>query len=162
MDAVLELMAKVVKMIYDTNYLIFNLDDKTDLSFIEGAENGLDISKFNLKTEIQVELFKKRKAAFAMNNRIMMMIEELSYDEKTELTDRVARLAEECKLLYLERLDEYQKTIDLITQPEFSFEGNEEIKDRIIELKDQYNRYSSASQYYENMHAYLKAYRKSK
>ena len=66
------------------------------------------------------------------------------------------------KARYAIKQNEYQQLIDTITKPEFSFEGNEEVKERIVYLKEEYSRYQAAALYFENMYNYLKTNVKQK
>ena len=162
MDLILELMSRVINLTYDVNQLMTHVDSSSDPAFIEAAEKGLDHRDFEFTKDEYVELFKKRKSAFQINNQIVMLIQELSPDEKADLADKVNELVGLSKTKYVVKENEYQELIGIITQPSFSFEGNEGLKERIVELKEEYSRYHAAAIYYDNMSNYLKSYARKK
>ena len=159
MDLIIELMSRAANLSYEVNQLMPLVDSKLpNVSFIEGAEKGDDIEDYDLDSEEMVELFKKRKAAFEINNRVVLLISALSDEDKTELADRVIQTADYYRDKSTEMLISYQRLIEQITKPEFTFEGNEHLKDEILDTKDKYSRYASVAVYYDNMTAYLKPY----
>lgn len=162
MDLLLDLMNRVISLMYDVNNLMKHVNESMDLSFIEASENGHSIDNFKFKKKEHRELFEKRNATFAINDRIMRLVSELSSEEKDLLVEKLIELRDYNHMMYIAKFEEYQEMIDKITQPSFSFEGNQIYKDIIISLKDQYNRYEFACTYYENMLAYAKPQRKSK
>ena len=156
MDYILAMMSVYIELSYDVNRLMLFVDSNTDAAFIDGAEHGLEAADFNLNREELVELFNKRKEAFKINCRIVETIEGLSSEEKSELAIKMNELVGLNKAKYAVKSSEYQQLIDVITKPDFSFEGNEGLKERIVDLKDEYSRYHSAAMYYDNMYNYLK------
>lgn len=159
MDLLLEKMARTAELIYEVNTLMKNVGGSMDASFINGAEEGKKIDVEELDDE-QRELVEKRKQSFESYNKVISMIDALDKEDKEELARYVDDLVEH----NLERLAEdelaYQNIIELITAPGFSFEGNEEYKQKIIDLKEEYNRRYSITQFYERMDAYLTTYKK--
>lgn len=162
MELLLELMSKAANLMYDVNDLMKHVDEKSDTSFLEAAENGHDIRKYNFKKKELVELYKKRSMSFALNNRVVLMLIDLSQEEKQELYSILTDLIKENREEYLRYFNEYQRVVDVITDPSFSFDGHEEYKELIIVLKDSYNRHLSIANYYENIQAYLKTFVRSK
>ena len=162
MELLLELMTKAANLAYDVNDLMKHVNDNMDASFLDAAENGHDISKYSFKKKELAELYKKRSMSFALNDRVMLMILSLSKEEKEELYSRITELINYNKEQYLSYYNEYQRVIDVITNPSFSFNGHEEYKELIIVLKDNYNRYQSLVNYLENIQAYMKTFVRSK
>ena len=162
MELLLELMSKAANLAYDVNDLMKYVDENMAVSFLDAAENGRDISKFDLKKKELVELYKKRSMSFALNDRIMLMLVELSREEKEAIYEKLTDLINYNKKQYASYFNEYQQVVDVITNPSFSFEGHEEYKELIIVLKDGYNRCQSIIKYYENIQAYLKTFVRGK
>ena len=163
MDLIIELMSRAANLSFEVNQLMPLVDSKSmNTSFIEGAERGMNHEDFDLDSEEMVELFKKRKAAFEINNRVVFLISSLIDSEKIELASKVVEMADYYKDKATEMLISYEKLLDTITQPNFTFDGNEHYKKDIIDTKDNYARYKSVALYFENMVAYLKPYVRSK
>jgi len=159
MDLLLEEMARTAELIYEVNTLMKNVGGSMDASFINGAEEGKKIDIEELDDE-QRELVEKRKQSFESYNKVIGMIDALDKEEKEELAGYVDDLVERNLVRLAEDELAYQNIIELITAPGFSFEGNEEYKQKIIDLKEEYNRRYSITQFYERMAAYLTTYKK--
>jgi hypothetical protein len=159
MDLLLEEMARTAELIYEVNTLMKNVGGSMDASFINGAEEGKIIDIEELDDE-QRELVEKRKQSFESYNKVISMIDALDKEEKEELAGYVDDLVERNLVRLAEDELAYQNIIELITSPGFSFEGNEEYKQKIIDLKEEYNRRYSITQFYERMDAYLTTYKK--
>ena len=84
------------------------------------------------------------------------MIQDLSSEDKATLADRVKALTDENRKKFLDSKTIYDNVISIVESPEFSFEGNQEYKQKIINLKEAYKRFDSIAQYYENMYAYIR------
>jgi len=162
MDFVMDLMIRLTGLIYDVNRLTLGLSGNRDLSFVEGAERGIDINKFELKKETDIELYKKRREAFELSQRIMMMIQEMPWDEKVDLDLKVLKAAEYSMTGYLDNYEAYQKALDEMNKPGFTVEDKEAYGLLLDKLKETYTKNETAAQYFENMHHYLGAYRRSK
>ena len=159
MNLILEKMARTAELIYEVNDLMRRVGEGTDSEMLSNAEDGRKIDLSGFEDE-RAELFEKRQKSFELYNQVISMIGALSKEEKKELAEHIGDLVERNLVLQAEKELAYQNIIDIITAPTFSFEGNEEYKQKIIDLKEEYNRMISITQFYERMEAYLTTYKR--
>ncbi len=162
MDHVVDLVSQASNLVYDINKLMKSVNKDMDSSFLDGAEEGKSIDKYNLEDEKHIELFNKRKDFFSIFNQIVDFINHMSYEEKRNLTNRIEALIAEHLMMYVRSFDKYQDLINEITEPDFSFEGHLEYKQQLIELKEDFSKHQAAAEYLKNLIAYLGSYRRSK
>ncbi len=159
MNLILEKMARTAELIYEVNDLMRRVGEGTDSEMLSNAEDGRKIDLSGFEDE-RAELFEKRQKSFELYNQVISMIGALSKEEKEELAEHIGDLVERNLVLQAEKELSYQNIIDVITAPSFSFEGNEEYKQKIIDLKEEYNKTISITQFYERMEAYLTTYKR--
>ena len=155
MDLILELMSRASMLIYEENQLMKMVNKNADLSFINGAEEGRDIEEYNLTRKNDIDLFNKRKEIFAINNKISDLLQGLTSEEKEVLAEKIELMVEEHIKLYVEKFNAYQKIIDEITKPNFSFDNNNEYKEMLVSLKEQFNRHQTAADYLKHMSLFV-------
>ena len=156
MDHIMTQMIRLTELIFEVNRLTSKINSNRDLSFIDGAEQGLDVSKYGLTKEEDVELYEKRSQAFELTNEIMGIIQDMSSEEKIELDKQMLKAAERSNEAYVENFNSYQKIIQRISQPDFPREELEKVKPLIAQFKENTARFEEALRYYNNMHNYLK------
>ncbi len=159
MNLILEKMARTAELIYEVNDLMRRVGEGTDSEMLSNVEDGRKIDLSGFEDE-RAELFEKRQKSFELYNQVISMIGALSKEEKEELAEHIGDLVERNLVLQAEKELAYQNIIDIITAPSFSFEGNEKYKQKIIDLKEEYNRTISITQFYERMEAYLTTYKR--
>jgi len=161
MDQLLEKMAHTAELVYQVNGLMKRVGDTVNKDLLSNAEEGRAFDYKDLSSE-GAELANKRKQTFELYNEVIMLIGELSREEKEQLANHIQDIVERNHVLLVQKENAYQNIIDLITSPGFSFEGNEGYKQKIIDLKEDYSRTASITQYYERIGSYLATYKRSK
>ena len=151
MDLILELLSKASSLSYEIVQMMKQVNNRKDLDFIDGADDGKEIEEFNLTRVSDIALFNKRREFMQISNKIMGLIMDLSKEEKIKLKTEIERMIEKQRELYNEKHSSYLKIIDLITDNNFSFEGSEEYKQMLVVLKEQFKRHQANVEYLSNI-----------
>jgi hypothetical protein len=162
MDEVLKLISRLTGLIHEVNRLITNLPGNRSHSFLEGAEQGIDIQEYDLSHPDDVELYQKRKESFELYNKIMDGIMNLSPEEKIAVDKELVKALEFARISASDNYQAYKKAVEEINKPDFPEEQKNRTKMLISQLKDNYTRYETASTYYNNIHHYLNVQVRSK
>ena len=61
MDLILELLSKASSLSYEIVQMMKQVNNRKDLDFIDGADDGKEIEEFNLTRVSDIALFNKRR-----------------------------------------------------------------------------------------------------